>query len=108
MAVAVSNVKDYIIGNQFKKVATVTFDSSYPTGGETLNASSFGLAFFEDIVVNDSTGYTFTPSIAAGGATALVLVYYGDNNNASDGPLIELPNATNISTLAVTVTAYGK
>lgn len=108
MAVAISSVTSHSSGDQFKKVGTLTFDSSHLAAGESISASAFGLTRFEDIVINDSTGYTFTPSIDAGGATAKVLVYYADYSTGTDGALIAVPDATNLSTLAVTITAYGR
>lgn len=88
----------------FRKVA---FDSSYPTGGEALTAADLG---FEDAAANlivhvpMKSGYMFEYD----GTNAKIKAYYGDNNNASDGPLIEVPNTTDLSALTdVLVIAYG-
>lgn len=61
--------------------ATIAFDSSYPTGGETINATAFGLATFTRISVRPTgaaaggAGYTFDATISADGTTSKILVY---------------------------------
>lgn len=70
---------------------------SYPTGG-MLGLQTLLRAEFKDertvlgFVANDCGGYVaqFVPS------TGAVKVYYG-NFDAADGPLIEVPNATDLS-----------
>lgn len=85
----------------------ISFDSSYPTGGESLTAADLG---FEDnaanliVLVPSKSGYVFEYD----GANAKIKAYYGDNNNASDGPLIEVPNTTDLSAITdVRVIAFG-
>lgn len=61
--------------------ATIAFDSSYPTGGETINASAFGLASFTRVIVRPTgaaaggAGYVFNPLVSSDGTTALIEVY---------------------------------
>lgn len=61
--------------------ATIAFDSSYPTAGETINASAFGLAAFTRVIVRPTgaaaggAGYTFNPLVSSDGTTALIEVY---------------------------------
>lgn len=95
-------------GSQFMIPATVTFDSSYLTGGETLTAATFGLDRFENIVVTDSEGYTYDTDIATGGATALLKAYYADYSTSTDGALIEVANTVDLSAVSVNIMVYGR
>lgn len=103
MAVSITNVVRHKIGDQFKVNATLTFDSSYPTGGESIDASLLGLTIIEDGLVSDSKGYAYDFVPASGGATANVLVY-----TSASGALAQVANATNLSTLAPKIVVYGK
>ena len=42
MAIAISNTDATVFGDRKVLFATVTFDSSYPTGGEAIAATDFG------------------------------------------------------------------
>jgi hypothetical protein len=74
----------------------VTLDNSYPTGGESIDGVGDG--FLSPAVSVSSGGYVgeLIPS------TQKVRAWYGDNNNASDGPLIEVPATTDLSTVVFT------
>jgi len=108
MAITLSNIVRKSSGNQFKMTATATFDSSYATGGEQFSAATLGLAYIEDVVVNDSKGYTFDPVIATGGLTCKLLAYWDDGNATSDGALVQVTSTTDMSAVAPTITVYGK
>lgn len=76
---------------------TIAMDSSYPTGGEALDPSAntrfdFLLAKGGGAAAS-GLGYQFEWDAA----NQKLVATYGDNNNASDGPLIEVPNATDLS-----------
>lgn len=74
-------------------MGTIALDSSYPTGGEAVD---FGNNERMDFVVTaPSGGYVGLWDAA----NQKLLQYYGDNNNAADGPLIEAPNTTDLSAL---------
>lgn len=95
------------IGDRWAKLSSVAFDNSYPTGGEPLTFADLGFQDAPDfvIVVGGHKGYTFDYDAT----NQKMLVYWGDNNNAADGPAVEVPNTTDISTLsAVKVLAVGK
>lgn len=78
MTVAVSNlaypVEKLVTG-------TLAFDDSYPTGGEQISASAFGLSRFTRIVMRPTgadaggAGYVFDATISASGTTANILVF---------------------------------
>jgi hypothetical protein len=85
-------------------VTTITGDSSYATGGYAITANQVGFSRITAVIaVGANTGY-----VPVWDATNSKLkVFYGDNNNASDGPLIEVPAATDLSAVSFTVLAFG-
>lgn len=72
-------------------------DSSYPTGGSAFDAKWVAAKHqTRDVLAVlsvDCSGYV--PAYDT--STGKLKFYYGDNNNASDGPLIEVPNTTDLS-----------
>lgn len=63
MALTVTQTGDWngVTGNRRFGLIQIAFDSSYPTGGETLNAVDFGLRVIEEIefLSNGRFGYIF-------------------------------------------------
>ncbi len=49
-----------------QRVLKVTFDDSYPTGGEVLAASDFGLDYISFVIAEPSGGYVFQYDYSAG------------------------------------------
>lgn len=89
------------------KIATGTFafDSSYPTGGESVSGiwdlfkSVQGLVFFS------RSGYVFDVDYT----NKKVLAYYSDYDAGADGALIQVPDTTNLSTVTgVRWMAWGR
>lgn len=95
MAATVTVVRRTVWGDRKAIHAKITFDSSYPTGGEPITLADLGLLEVDFCMPAPRLGYV--PEWDD--ANSKMLVYYGDNNNASDGPLVEVPNTTNLSTL---------
>lgn len=85
----------------------VTFDTSYDTGGETLAASAFGLKTLTGAVIIGGNAASAGYSIRYVTSTGKLIVYYGDYDNAGDGPFIEVPATTNLSTVTVRVLGIG-
>ena len=110
MALTVTNTETGVyaksVGDEYETYKSLAFDASYPTGGEALTASDLGFqAAPRDVRIEPKSGYVFEYDKT----NSKVLAYYGDNNNAADGPLIEVANAANLSTLTgVKVIARGK
>ena len=75
MAVTVTYGDRFSDGSRTGIPFTLTFDSSYVTGGEEISAVNFGLDRFESIDIEDSEGYTYDADIATGGATANIKAY---------------------------------
>lgn len=88
--------KSRVPGNRRERVATVLFDSSYPTGGEPFDANAvLGLGTIDYMIVLSQNGYTFTYD-----SSAKKLKAY-----ASGGT--EVADTTNLSTITATVIAVG-
>lgn len=95
-----------LVGTCREVRGTVTFDSSYATGGESFTAADLGLTQITDFTCElGATGYA---GVWDRSKTApKLMAFYGDNNNASDGPLIEVPSTTNLSTVVCRFAAQG-
>lgn len=59
MAASVTVKKKNKFGNGYAVTADVTFDSSYPTGGEALTAQQFGLTVIDFVLPSPAAGYIF-------------------------------------------------
>ena len=59
MAVTFTEKKRAKLGNAYAVSADITFDSSYPTGGEALAASAFGLNNIDIMLCETASGYMF-------------------------------------------------
>lgn len=81
----------------------VTFDSSYPTNGEALTAAQLGLNKVTVVIPLPAAGYVGEYDLT----NSKLKAFYGDNNNASDGPLIEVPNTTDLSAVSMYLVAIG-
>lgn len=82
--------------------AKVTFDNSYPTGGEAVTAAMFGLVRLDFVRVlgtsEDGRIVRYIPS------SAKLQVF---QQGAAAGPFTEVANATDLSADHVYVTAVG-
>jgi hypothetical protein len=97
-------------GNTRRVRGVATFDNSYPTGGEPLTAQQLGLTFLRELVPTTGrlgTGSAYAVAWNRSTSAPTIQAFYGDNNNAADGPLIEAPATTDLSTLVVPFEAIG-
>lgn len=68
-------------GNREVTYGTITFDDSYPTGGEAITAANVGLGTIEQLVVHpSSTGHVFPYDYSA----AKVLAFNGTTEIANE------------------------
>lgn len=95
MALTIDSKVRISLGNRTRVIANVDFDSSYPTGGESFSLSDFGLKRRVDIGLGFGSGYF----VEVDRTNNKILVYYANNDSGSDGPLIEVANGTNLSSL---------
>lgn len=110
MALTISANPPELVGRERVVRATITFDSSYPTGGEAFTAAQLGLTSLKNVYASAGLGSTTTGYVPAWNrsvSSPLLLVLMGDNNDASDGPLIEVANATDLSGFVCQVEAVG-
>lgn len=74
-------------------VGTIALDSSYPTGGESLDLASNDRVDY--LFASPKSGYSFDWDAA----NQKLVARYADYDAVADGPLIEVPNTTNLSTV---------
>lgn len=104
MAIAVNVDKVEECGNSYLFWGTMTWDSSYPTNGEAFAITAPVKIETIDYVQSNGGGYVgeWVKS------TQKLKAMYGDNNNAADGPLIEVPNATDLSAISMPFFGAGQ
>jgi hypothetical protein len=108
MAASVSVVTGpEVPGNRKFVTADVTFDSSYATGGEAISVSSLGLTRLDFMWVSPSDGYVAQWN---GSLTSPKIELFGTNKDVvgvTTGPLTEVANAFDVSSVTVKVFAFG-
>jgi hypothetical protein len=135
MAITVSISKTDSVGRYLKvKTGTVTFDSSYPTGGESLSATDLGFSTKVETFVASPNGglifeYDFTNSKLAAfypsggaatpaalaapavtvpaGATAVTSSAAQPNLTETAGIAAEVGSTTDLSTIVTNFVAFG-
>lgn len=75
MGLTFSNLVRTKENNKWIIRGTLAFDSSYPTGGESITNDDMGLAYMDSVIVEPSAGYSFNGIVASGGLSAKVLAY---------------------------------
>lgn len=81
-------------------IKEITFDSSYPTGGEPITPAMLGLSTIDILRANPAGGYV----LSWDDANAKLLAYRGGADNAV---LAQESDTTNLSTLVTRVWARG-
>ena len=101
----------HVSGNVKVRYRKITFDASYPTGGEALTAANFGLSQLYTVEICGGVAMKSDETLAfpiGYDETAKKLVAFeGDNDNAADAPLIEQDNTESLDTYYVTVKGIG-
>lgn len=96
------------VGNRREVIGLFNFDSSYPTGGESLTAASIGLGVLDFISFDQGQGgYVFDYDYA----NSKILVYQQTDPAAVGGaniPLVEVTNTTSLATLVAKFRAIGR
>ena len=91
-------------GNRKFVTATVTFDSSYATGGETISLVSLGLNRLDFLWAVTTDGYV--PAWDGSTVAPEIKLFWVDTT--TDGAaLAEVPSATDVSAAVVRVFAFG-
>lgn len=135
MGLSISNLKKDLIGNKRFHHGIITFDSSYPTGGESLTPASIGLHTIERITFMPLLGFQLEwdsanqkvlvkcPSVVTGAAGAAVVDDFpltgvgattatsvslsAGNGTTRFGGMQEVANTENLSTLTAHFEAVG-
>lgn len=103
MALSHNILTQTISGDKRVVYTETTFDSSYPTGGEAIAASDFGLTKIE--FVQASPGSAFGSIVGWDRANSKLLVRDSGANAGDVFP--EQANATDLSTFVVHLTVVG-
>lgn len=108
MALSVSVTRTDTVGRYTKyKTGTITFDSSYATGGETLSASNCGLSSkVEFFSATNASGYIFEYDYANGKLKA----YYPSKSGTITSPGLpgaEVAASTDLSAVTCRFIAFG-
>lgn len=99
---------DDVWGRLRVRIGTFTFDASYPTGGEAITAAQFGLSEIVLVIPSErATGATGKRIVQWDPATLKLVALQGDNDAVGDGPFVEVPNTTDLSTLVVDLLVLG-
>ena len=105
MALTVSTNRTDTVGRYTKyKTGTITFDSSYPTNGEALTASSVGLSSkVEFISVSPAAGLVFEYDYSDSKLKAI----WPTTDATAPAAGEEVANATDLSTVICNFIAFG-
>lgn len=90
-------------GNVVAFACKVTFDNSYPTGGEAIAASDFGLSTIAFVAVNAQSGVV-TKFVRWDSANSKLLIYIEDGTS---GISAEAANASDQSAVTVDLLVIG-
>lgn len=96
-----------LAGNKRRVTGTVTFDSSYATGGEAFNVSDIGLTYLYDLrVAPDGTNATSTNVLSwnKSSSAPTIKAFW---SAAAGSSLSEITAATNLSTMTARYEAIG-
>lgn len=105
MAASVSIVTGpEVPGNRKFVTATVTFDSSYATGGEAISLTSLGLNRLDFIWAVTQDGYV---PAWDGSTTAPKIKLFWVDTTTDGAALAEVPSTTDVSAVVVRIFAFG-
>lgn len=91
-------------GNRKQVIGTVTFDSSYATGGEAVSLTDLGLNRLDWLSVSTTDGYV--PAWDGSTSAPKIKLYWVDTT--TDGAaLAQVPSTTDVSAVVVRFLALG-
>jgi hypothetical protein len=96
MGLTITPITRSVFGNKRVVLADVTFDSSYPTGGESITPAVLGLSDIDAIFTNGAKGW----GVVYDKANAKLMAY-----GSTAGT--EITDTTNLSALVVQILAVG-
>ena len=103
-AITISITRNFGTADSLERIRdfTVTFDSSYPTGGEQILASDVALGSLYNVACQPTSGYTISYNYVS------ALIIYDISGGATGATAHQLANGTDISNLVVRCRATGK
>lgn len=109
MALSYTANPPQLVGTRRRVTGTITFDSSYLTGGEIFDQTKIGLTTLESLIVRSGLGSSTTAYMPVWSATTptKIQVFQGDNTNAAAAPLIECNTTRDLSAFICTYEATG-
>lgn len=112
MATTVSTVTkgraNEVWGGRHVLMLRFTFDDSYPTGGEALDLKQYGAQGEVQAVFIAQHAPVNAGYVVQYDKTNEKLVVYWTSNTTDGEPLVEVTNATNLSTLVVDLLVISK
>lgn len=90
MSLTIATIQKGIAGDCFDDVVTVTFDNSYPTGGEPLTAADIGRTRILHVDASPAGGFIYEYDHT----NSKLKAYTTDLSEATDGPLVEVANTS--------------
>lgn len=95
------------LGNAKAEIVDITFDASYASGGEAVDKTALGFAIIYGVFPmpanSTSGGYYF----AYNPTTKMLMAFWGNYPAAAAGPLVEVPNGTDLSGVTVRCFVVG-
>lgn len=109
MALSYANEKIIYRGHYAIKYSEVTFDSSYASGGETVNASDFGFATLLAVIPTATAGYNvvYTKTNDGSGVLRVFASSTPSTNSATAAPL-ESSVARDLSAVVASLIVIGR
>ncbi len=110
MSLTIGTPDKKVPGAEYVVIADVTFDSSYPAGGEAITAANFGLNTIRTIlpaIAIDPDTVDNAVLIGFDATNSKLLAFWADYSNASDGVLIEVADTTSLAAYTAQLVVYG-
>lgn len=92
MALTVTTADENVAGARKTKVVNVTFDSSYPTGGEGFTPASVGFVSFTFVDIAPSDGYVYEFDY-----TNNKIIAYWVDTTTDGAPMAQVADTTDLS-----------
>ena len=107
MALAFSIISNKKVANRTVKVVDVTWDASYPTGGEAITASNFGLKKIDFVSPSVALSSDRTTAVAVGWDRAASKLVAYETGGATGGVLAEKGSTESLASYVSTHEVIG-
>jgi hypothetical protein len=106
MALTVTEITRTTFGKRRAVLATVTFDSSYATGGEDFTPAAVGLVSFDAVFATASVNSTPVAEVVRFDAANNKLLAFNSTTGAPSN-LVQVASTTDLSAFSTVVLAIG-